>query len=171
MRSTRRAVALILSIGVVASACSSQPAAERPETLTIIAHDSFASAASETGAFDLFTEETGVSVEILAAGDAGTLVNQAVLTKDNPLADVLFGVDDTFLSRALDEDIFSDHRSRHIGDVVEGLADPQHRVTPISFGDVCIKAYNQPCTFLCLPSSHDTELVNVASKKARQRMT
>ena len=163
MRSTPRAAALIMSIGVIVASCSSQPAAERPDTLTLIAHDSFASAASETGAFDGFSEETGVEIEIIAAGDAGTLVNQAVLTKDNPLADVLFGVDDTFLSRALEENIFSEYRSRHIGDVVDGLADPQNRVTPISFGDVCInydKAWFES-TRIQVPSDLDALRANL----------
>ncbi len=140
MRTTTKTFTLLFALAIATVACSSGSLsdAETPETLNLIAHDSFASAAAETGAFDAFTEDTGIAVEIIAAGDAGTLVNQAVLTKDNPLADVLFGVDDTFLSRALDEGIFVPHESRHIGDVDVDLVDPTNRVTPIDFGDVCI---------------------------------
>jgi thiamine transport system substrate-binding protein len=67
------------------------------------------------------------------------MVNQAILTKDNPLADVLFGVDDTFLSRALDAELFLPYTSGLIDSVPSGLRlDPSGRATPIDFGDVCI---------------------------------
>ena len=48
---------------------------------------------------------------MLPSGDAGAAVNQAILTKDNPLGDVFFGVDNTLLSRALDEGIFVPYKS------------------------------------------------------------
>ena len=123
---------------LVLAACGSDTSSETPEALTLIAHDSFAGVAEETGAFDPFTTETGIMVEVIAAGDAGSMVNQAVLTKDNPLADVLFGVDDTFLSRALDNQIFATHKAAGIENVDPDLIDREFRVTPIDFGDVCI---------------------------------
>jgi thiamine transport system substrate-binding protein len=139
MSKTAKTFAFLVALAIVTVACSGGGTdSESPDTLKLIAHDSFASAAAEIGAFDGFTDETGIGVEIIAAGDAGTLVNQAVLTKDNPLADVLFGVDDTFLSRALDEDIFVVYESRQIANVDPDLVDPTNRVTPINFGDVCI---------------------------------
>ncbi len=67
------------------------------------------------------------------------MVNQAILTAGNPLADVLFGIDDTFLSRALGAEIFAPHQSELLSDVPEALQlDPDGRVTPIDFGDVCL---------------------------------
>lgn len=99
-------------------------------------HDSFALSEEVLAAFET---ESGVSVRILTAGDAGQMLNQAILTKENPLADVLFGVDNTFLSRALDEDLFIAYASpglEQVPDVFE--LDPQHRVTPIDYGDVCL---------------------------------
>ena len=47
-----------------------------------------------------------MDVQILRGGDAGSMVNQAILTKDTPIADVMYGVDNTFLSRALNAGIF-----------------------------------------------------------------
>ena len=140
MRNTTRPIAILLAMMIATAACSGSTTSdsEQPDTLKLIAHDSFASAAAEIGAFDAFTDDTGIAVEVIAAGDAGALVNQAVLTKDNPLADVLFGVDDTFLSRALDEDIFITHKSVHINDVDNDLVNSDNLVTPIDFGDVCI---------------------------------
>lgn len=140
MRHTRTVLTLTLLLGVVA-ACDRTPRTETsptatPEKLTIISHDSFANSADET-TFVGFTEETGIQVDVLAAGDAGALVNQAVLTKDNPLADVLFGIDDTFLSRALDEEVFTEYRSAGVDSVIDVLRDTDAHVTPIDFGDVC----------------------------------
>lgn len=109
-----------------------------PTELVVMSHDSFAAGVTED-TFAAFTEETGIAVRVLPAGDAGAMVNQAILTRDAPLADVLFGVDDTFLSRALDASIFLPYESGLLGDVGDGLVlDPEHRVTPIDFGDVCV---------------------------------
>ena len=66
-------------------------------------HDSFA--ISEE-ALAVFEKQNGVKVQFLKSGDTGTALNKAILAKDNPLADVFYGVDNTFLSRALDEGIF-----------------------------------------------------------------
>jgi thiamine transport system substrate-binding protein len=106
---------LLVVLAATTFGCSS----DEPVSLTLIAHDSFADAVTEE-TFAAFTSETGVVVEVLAAGDAGAMVNQAILTKDNPLADVLFGVDDTFLQRAVDAQIFDGE------------------VSAIDYGDVCI---------------------------------
>jgi thiamine transport system substrate-binding protein len=66
------------------------------------------------------------------------MVNQAALSKDNPLADVMFGVDDTFLSRALEEEIFLSHRSPRLDSVDQGLIPETDMVTPVDYGDVCL---------------------------------
>ncbi len=111
---------------------------ELPETLTIISHDSFAGGVTDA-TFAAFTADTGIEVEVLPAGDAGSMTNQAILTKDNPVADVLFGIDDSFLSRAFDAGIFESYDSPLLTDVPERLRlDDERRVTPIDFGDVCV---------------------------------
>lgn len=127
---------LTLALAFLAAACSDTEPEAAPETLTILAHSSFADGVGDE-TFAAFTEATGIEVEVLGAGDAGETVTQAVLTKDNPLADVLFGVDDTFLSRGLDEGIFSAYESANIGTVDPDLRVDGDPVTPIDFGDVC----------------------------------
>ena len=102
----------------------------------VVTHDSFAVSESVLQAFE---EATGITVEILRSGDAGQMVNLAVLSKNNPLGDVLFGVDNTFLSRALNGDIFAPYESPELENVRdEFLADDTFRVTPVDFGDVCL---------------------------------
>ena len=115
-----KSIRALAVVALLIGACGGTSEGEVPEVLTLIAHDSFVSGVSDE-TFAAFTEEHGIEVEVLAAGDAGSLVNQAILTRDNPLADVLFGVDDTRLSRALDEGIFASHDSPLIDKVDESL--------------------------------------------------
>jgi len=73
------------------------------------------------------------------------VLNKAILTKDAPLADVLFGVDNTFLSRALETDIFESYPSPALGEISEAFKlDTSNHALPVDYGDVCInydKAY------------------------------
>ncbi|MDQ1478510.1 MAG: thiamine transport system substrate-binding protein, partial [Actinomycetota bacterium] len=83
--------------------------------------------------------ETGFKVKVLKSGDAGKALSQALLVKDRPVADALFGVDNTFLSRALDNGLFAEYTAKGIENVpVRFRLDPKHRVTPIDSGDVCV---------------------------------
>jgi len=109
---------------------------DRPVRLTLVTHDSFDVSEEVLAAF---TEETGIELEVLPAGDVGTMVNQAVLTKGSPQGDVMYGVDSTFLSRALAEDLFVPYESPALDGVdPELVLDPEHRVTPVDTGDVCL---------------------------------
>jgi thiamine transport system substrate-binding protein len=93
---------------------------------------------------------------VLAAGDAGAMTNQAVLTKDNPLADVLFGIDDTFLARGLGAGIFLPYSSPGLERVDAELdLDPEHRVTPIDYGDVCLNYDKEAFSVTPPPSTLD----------------
>ena len=80
---------LISAIGLLLAGCASAPS----NTVTLIAHDSFAIADESIAAFE---SQTGLKLEIIRAGDAGSLTNRLVLTKDSPIADVVFGIDNTF---------------------------------------------------------------------------
>lgn len=125
---------MALVILMFLAACGSDSA--EPVTLRLMTHDSF-----EIGAETLaqFSAETGITVEIFKAGDGGQMVNQAVLAKDNPLADVMYGVDNTFLSRALTNDIFLAYESPELANIADELkVDPQNRALPVDFGDVCL---------------------------------
>ena len=105
-------------------------------TVQLVTHDSF-NVSEEVLAG--FTDRTGIEVEILRGGDAGQVVNQAILSAGNPQGDVLFGIDNTLLSRALGEDVFVPYEAEHLDEVDPSLVlDDQHRVTPIDRGDVCL---------------------------------
>ena len=104
------------------------------QTLTVLTHDSFA--ISEE-IIEVFTAETGIEVEFLPAGDAGEVVNRAILTKDNPLGDVLYGIDNSLLARAVSENIFEPYLSPELENVnARYLFDAEGFVTPIDVGFV-----------------------------------
>ena len=54
-----------------------------------------------------FEEDSGYDLEIVPNGDAGQLTNKLVLTKDAPIADAVYGIDNTFATRALDEGVLA----------------------------------------------------------------
>lgn len=105
--------------------------------LVVVTYDSFSVSEEVLAAF---TEETGIPVEILRLADAGTMVNQAILTQDNPLGDVMYGIDNTFLSRGLENGLFIPYESDELESVGEEflLADDNFSVTPVAYGDVCL---------------------------------
>ncbi len=154
----RRGAAIALLTFVLAlTACSSGSSSGSADdvTLTLVTHDSFA--VSEE-VLDEFTEETGISVETLMAGDAGSALNQAILTKGDPLGDVFFGVDNTFLTRALDEDLFVSYESTELEHVSDDLVvDDEHRVTPVDLGDVCINYDKAAFEQFDFPAPHNLE--------------
>lgn len=146
--SLTRTSRLAIALAVVSAACggtTSDPVATStttevagPEatTITVVTHDSFNISDDVLAAFE---NRTGIEVEFLPGGDAGTVVNQAILTAGAPQGDVLFGVDNTFLSRALEADLFVPYEAAGLDAVDERYQlDDEHRVTPVDFGDVCL---------------------------------
>ena len=122
-----------------ATATAEPTASPRPSIgaeTTLVTHDSFAATDSVIADFQ---SQAGTKLKVLKGGDAGTMVNQAILTKGNPLGDVLYGVDNTFLSRALDAGIFVPYVSPAAASIPAAFKlDPNSYVTPVDYGDVCI---------------------------------
>lgn len=109
---------------------------EGPRTLTVMTHDSFAVSEDVVAAFEA---ENNADVVFLKLGDAGEATNKAVLSADAPLADVFYGVDNTFLSRALVGGIFEPYDSPLLAVISDEFElDPEHRALPVDYGDVCL---------------------------------
>ena len=89
-----------------------------------------------------FTRETGYEVKVEAAGDAGALTNKLVLTKGSPIGDVVYGVDNTFASRAVEEGVFTDYEPADVPASASMFEMPDEAgaaaLTPVDFGDVCV---------------------------------
>jgi len=131
---------LLSSFFLLLTACAptatATPQSTGPETLTVMTHDSFAVSKDVVKAFE---EANNATLVFLKSGDAGAALNKAILTKDAPLADVFYGVDNTFLSRALEADIFDSYVSPALQDIpAEFKLDPSNRALPVDYGDVCI---------------------------------
>jgi len=108
----------------------------QPRQLRVMTHDSFDISEETIAAFE---KQHNAEVAILQAGDAGAVLNQAILSADNPLADVLYGVDNTMLSKALAAGIFDPYASPLLAEIPDHLElDPQHRALPVDYGDVCL---------------------------------
>jgi thiamine transport system substrate-binding protein len=131
----------LILLSFIISACA-QPSASpantsnAPQTLIVMTHDSFAASQVVINAFETANH---VKIQFIKSGDAGTALNKAILAKDNPFADVFYGVDNTFLSRALSEDIFIPYDSLLLKVIPEQYKqDPQNRALPVDWGDVCV---------------------------------
>lgn len=123
--------ALLLALSLIAASCGSAG----PATVRVLVHDFFA---VPEDLLDDFEAETGFEVVLIRGGDAGLVVNQAILAAGNPVADVLFGVDTTLLSRAITGDLFTPYRSPMLDMVPRDLHVAADMATPIDVGDVCL---------------------------------
>jgi thiamine transport system substrate-binding protein len=139
---TKTFVAAAVGLGLVTlSACGSssgdQGSSGGSKTVTLVSHDSWAASKNVIAAFE---KSSGYKVKVLKSGDAGQAVNKAILTKDNPQGDVFFGVDNTLLSRALDNGLFQSYEPKGAGQIKPEYRVDQdkHRVTPIDTGDICV---------------------------------
>jgi thiamine transport system substrate-binding protein len=141
---TRTFVAAAVGLGLVTlSACGSSDdggssqSESKSKTVTLVSHDSWAVSKNVLADFE---KQSGYQVKVLKDGDAGQAVNKAILTKDNPQGDVFFGVDNTLLSRALDNGLFQSYEAKGADRIkAEYRVDQgKHRVTPIDSGDICV---------------------------------
>jgi thiamine transport system substrate-binding protein len=123
-------VLVLVGIAVLLAACG------QGGTLTIMTHDSFDVSEEVVTAFQ---EECNCEVQFLKSGDTGLMLNQALLSKDSPMADVIYGVDNTFLSRALQGDITEAYESPVLDAIPDELElDDTFHMLPVDYGDVCL---------------------------------
>ena len=110
----KKLIALLAASSLLLAGCA--PADQAATKITLVAHDSFAISDESIAEFQ---EASGFELEIIRAGDAGSLTNRLVLTKDSPIADAVFGIDNTFMGVAEQNSI------------IEG------QFVPVDYADVC----------------------------------
>jgi thiamine transport system substrate-binding protein len=136
-----RVAAAVAVLAIVSAACTTgaddgSDGSPGARSITLVTHDSFDVSQSVLRAFE---RSSGIHVDVVQAGDAGQLVNRAILTAGHPEGDVLFGIDDNLLATGLDHDLFVPYASPRLSEVDDAYQlDPEHRVTPIDHGEVCI---------------------------------
>lgn len=113
MKKSSHFIALITAFAAL-TACSSNSETSQPKEVVLVAYDAFT---PQEGIFDDFTADTGVAVKIVTAGDTGTMVSKAILTAGKPEGDVMWGIDNTFLSRAQKADLLTSYEPVDEGDI------------------------------------------------------
>jgi thiamine transport system substrate-binding protein len=139
-RGALRSASLVVVVLLLTACQSIAPAATEaePATLVLATHDSFAIGEAVLAAFEA---EHNATVQVLTLGDAGEALNKIILSKDAPLADLFFGVDNTFLSRALAADLFEPYASPLLAQIPDELElDAEHRLLPVDYGFVNLNA-------------------------------
>jgi thiamine transport system substrate-binding protein len=133
---------LALAMALLGACAPATPAG--PRTLTVMTHDAFAMSAGVKAEFE---QANNVTLQFIKSGDAGAALGKAILAKGQPLADVFYGIDNTFLSRALSEGIYEPYDSPVLADIPSQYKlDPTNNALPVDYGDVCLnydKAYFQ----------------------------
>lgn len=134
----RRLAATALALAAVSAACGG----DEPTSLTLLAYESFPTDPDDPAVMALaeFSDETGLDVEIVIAGDTGTMLSSAALTAGNPEGDVIYGIDNTFISRAIKADIFEPYEAEGADALPQEFRAPvpNSEATPVDFGDVCL---------------------------------
>jgi thiamine transport system substrate-binding protein len=132
----RQVVTLLATLAAATAPLAAAPKPEEEQGLVIYAYDSFVSEWGPAGkVIPGFEAKTGVKVTVISAGDAGQVLNRAILEKADPRADLIVGIDNSLLARALEEKILEPYRSPNLGLVPRELQfDPTHSVTPMDYG-------------------------------------
>jgi len=127
----------LISTGDGESAAPPPESGEMPGTVVLVTHESFNLPKRLVRQFE---EESGLDLEVRASGDAGELTTKLAVTRDNPIGDVAFGVDNSFASRALEEDVFDRLGVTLPAGVEEYVvpADAGERLAPMDVGHVCV---------------------------------
>ena len=140
----RRAVScLVLAIAsVLAAGCGDD---DSGDVVTMVVYDSYPDDSADQPnplqvALDAFTSDTDIDVELLKSQDAGTMLSKAILTAGNPEGDVMWGVDNTLLSRAIEQRVFDSYVSPAVAGFDPRLTSlvPEGEATPVDYGDVCV---------------------------------
>jgi thiamine transport system substrate-binding protein len=130
------AIAAIL----LSSCSSSEPIRQQADnkTVRLLAYDSFT---PPKEVWEEFTNETGITVEVLLKGDTGTMLNTAILAKDAPFADVIWGIDSAFASRAISSQVLRPHElSIAALDPALAPTDGADVLLPVDTSEVCVNA-------------------------------
>ena len=143
MNGDRSVLAVLAATALLAAGCGGSDG--DADSITLVVYDSYpADDPDEPNplqlALDEFTADTGVEVELLVSGDAGTMLSKAALTAGNPEGDVMWGVDNTLLSRAVDAEVFAPYLAHGVDALPDQLTElvPDGEATPVDYGDVCV---------------------------------
>ena len=140
-RPTVLAAAATLVLTLSACGIDSVSQEESDDTLVVVTHDSWAAPDDLIAQFE---KDSGYQVEFQTGGEAGEVTNKLVLGKDDPIGDVVYGIDNTFATRAIDEGVLEPYAAAlpESATAYQLPGDGKDVLTPIDYGDVCINVDN-----------------------------
>jgi thiamine transport system substrate-binding protein len=157
------ACALACALTIASAVASTTNAMAAPTPLTVLTHSSFDLSKDLVAAFE---QQNNAKVQFIKGGDAGAMLSKLILAKNSPLADVVYGIDNTLIDRALRANVLMGYKSQAVANIpLRYWLDPQWRLTPVNYGYVALNidrawfANNQ----LALPKSLD-DLIKPAYK-------
>ncbi len=109
-----------------------------PPKVVVVTYDAFALPEAAAAAFE---SETGASIEVVAAGDSGSMLAGALLSAGAPEGDVIFGIDNTTAAEAASADLLEPYQPEAASALGAELAAPQDvagQLTPIDTSEVCV---------------------------------
>lgn len=133
-----RALLCVLFLGVA-----------QAQTLRVLAHDSFSLDKNLVAAFE---RQNNLKLQIIKGGDAGEMVNKAILSRRAPIADVIFGFDNATLLKVLEADLLEPYASPALAEVRPELKlDATFRATPVDYGFVNLNFHRASLANQALP--------------------
>ncbi|ASJ09513.1 ABC transporter substrate-binding protein [Thermococcus siculi] len=134
----RKLATLMLALLVIGALGAVKPVAAE-ETLTVYSYDSIEWWMKEI--VPIFEEKYGVKVNLVLIGDAGQVLNRLILEKDNPQADVVVGIDNSYLAKAIDADILEPYKPGNVDVIPQWIIDsfdPTFHLTPYDYGYIAV---------------------------------
>ena len=129
-------VIAIIGISFFSFSSGRRPSSTTGKDLTIYAYDSFVSEWGPGPAlFSTFEEKYDIKISVISAGDSGQVMQKAIIEKDNPRADILIGIDNNLLAKAISEDIFEPYKTKNLNKIpIELIFDKTNNLTPFDYG-------------------------------------
>ncbi|WP_126993487.1 thiamine ABC transporter substrate-binding protein [Thermosipho globiformans] len=110
------------------------------EKLVVYTYDSFVSGIGKE-IVPIFEKKYGCKVELLSFGDAGTVLSRLMLEKNNPKADVIVGLDQALLIKAIENDLVQKFKPENLS-LLKYPELYNEYGTPYDFGAIAI-VYNK----------------------------
>ena len=132
--------------------------------VTLVTHDSFVMSKALIADFD---KTTGYHLNLIKAGDVGGLTNRLILTKGTPIADAVFGIDNTFAGLALSNHLIEGPlKAIDFGDVsfnYDKLWFANHKIVPPTSVKQLINPIYKGLTVIENPNTSSTGLSFLAA--------
>jgi thiamine transport system substrate-binding protein len=114
--------------------------------------------------FDAFEEQENCIIDLEYFSDAGATLAKVVTEKNNPIADIIIGIDNTMIFEAKKQDILEIYepvtKNNLSASVIQGL-DPEFYVTPYDYGFISLIYHKDKINSSLLPDPEEFTLADL----------